>query len=95
MGLGLGVGLELRCTEQQLLAVEAALQLDDLSGLGVGLGLEFGFGLGLGLGLMAMSHRLEPRERRLEKDSWPGVSMIMSPGMCSVPEPGVTCSGLG
>ena len=63
--------------------------------LGVGLGLEFGLGLGLGLGLMAMSHRLEPRERRLEKDSWPGVSMIMSPGMCSVPEPGVTCSGLG
>ena len=39
---------------------------------------------------MAMSHRLEPRERRLEKDSWPGVSMIMRPGMRSVPEPGVT-----
>jgi len=37
-----------------------------------------------------MSHRLEPRERRLEKDSWPGVSMIMRPGMRSVPEPGVT-----
>ena len=39
---------------------------------------------------MAMSHRLEPRERRLEKDSCPGVSMIIRPGMRNVPEPGVT-----
>ena len=37
-----------------------------------------------------MSQSEEPRERRLEKDSWPGVSMIMRPGMRSVPEPGVT-----
>mmetsp|Transcript_48765 Transcript_48765/g.120933 ORF Transcript_48765/g.120933 Transcript_48765/m.120933 type:complete len:279 (+) Transcript_48765:1803-2639(+) len=29
---------------------------------------------------MAMSHSEEPRERRLEKDSWPGVSMIITPG---------------
>jgi hypothetical protein len=54
------------------------------SGFGSGLGVELGLGVGLGLGLgracgsrpcmmsttrMAMSHRLDPRERRLEKDS--------------------------
>mmetsp|Transcript_5125 Transcript_5125/g.16940 ORF Transcript_5125/g.16940 Transcript_5125/m.16940 type:complete len:379 (-) Transcript_5125:624-1760(-) len=29
---------------------------------------------------MATSHSDEPRDRRLEKDSWPGVSMMSSPG---------------
>ena len=29
---------------------------------------------------MAMSHRPEPRDRRLVKDSWPGVSMTSRPG---------------
>ena len=29
---------------------------------------------------MAMSHRLEPRDRRLVNDSWPGVSMMRRPG---------------
>jgi hypothetical protein len=30
---------------------------------------------------MAMSQRLEPRDRRFVKDSCPGVSMMSSPGM--------------
>ena len=29
---------------------------------------------------IARSQRLEPRERRFVKDSWPGVSIIRTPG---------------
>ena len=38
----------------------------------------------------AMSHRPDPRDRRLENDSWPGVSMTSKPGSAS---PGMVSAG--
>ena len=32
-------------------------------------------------------HSDDPRDRRLVKDSWPGVSMISNPGICTVYSP--------
>ena len=42
---------------------------------------------------IAMSHSDEPRERRFENDSWPGVSMTSMPG--SLSSPGASSRGSG
>lgn len=43
---------------------------------------------------MAMSHRLDPRDRRLVNDSCPGVSMMSRPGMGPGPRPEGIAQGI-